>query len=64
MPTEIEPGTRLLVIDANGFKFPATATTGIERGDRFPIVWIEFDDEQNRDGDPLPWPADAVEVAP
>jgi hypothetical protein len=61
-PYRPKPGDPIRIQDASGDWHDATAASGVERGDKFPIVWV---DTTGRDGKPcrLPWPTGYIEPA-
>lgn len=64
----IEPGSKVVVRTADGEKLPRRAITGVEAGNTFEVVWVCKEDEwssannQGRQADGIPWPAEAVEL--
>lgn len=59
MMNSIRPGDHLRVHDALGRTLDATATSGVEEGYSFKIVWAAL---EGRDGaHAVPWPVDDVE---
>ncbi len=65
---KIEPGARVRVRTADGELVERRATSGVEKGYDFPVVWVCREDEwqaaQGEARDPVatPWPVDAVEA--
>lgn len=63
----IATGDHLMVRTARGAKVPKIATSGVEEGDSFRIVWVTDEAEyeaarhESREPAAVPWPADAVE---
>lgn len=55
----VEPGDELRIIDASGVWHDAIAASGVEKGHKFPIVWVEATGKGGRKYR-LPWPTDAV----
>jgi hypothetical protein len=56
----VRPGTRLAVLDANDWWWPAVALTGVESGRRWAVVWVQ---RVGEDEEP-PWPAGDVVALP
>jgi hypothetical protein len=69
MVAAIRPGNTVMVRTALGDWRQRRAVTGVELGDRFPVVWAcrpeEWDAAQaeGRDPDAVPWPAEDVRLA-
>ena len=65
----IKAGSRVMVRAADGERLERRATTGIEPGYDFPIVWVCKEDEwararaDGREPEAMPWPAADVELA-
>lgn len=65
----IEKGDLILVRDAVGATLRRRALTGVTRGGDFPVVWAcperEWAEaqEQSRDPEGIPWPAEDVALA-
>jgi hypothetical protein len=63
---QIKPGDRLLVRTAFDDEVERRAVSGIEQGDKFPVVWVCPEEEwesarrEGRDPSADPWPVDAV----
>ena len=64
--TSIEPGTIVLIRTADDKQLQRRATSGVEDGLDFPVVWVCTEDEwAARNGSTpqgLPWPAEDVEA--
>jgi hypothetical protein len=64
----IKPDVRLMVRTAFGDEVERRAISGIDQGDRFPVVWVATEEEwtlarsERRQARGEPWPADAVRV--
>lgn len=57
MTTTTEPGTRVVVTDADGNEHDAYALSQVEtQGHDFPVIWVAFPG----DGLRVPWPAESV----
>jgi hypothetical protein len=65
---QIKPGARLVVTTAFGEEVERRAVTGVEQGDKFPVVWVCSEEEwrraQGNGGKPEadPWPVEYVRV--
>jgi hypothetical protein len=65
----VRPGDLVMVRTALGDWRQRRAVTGVEPGDRFPVVWAcrleEWDAAQaeGRDPEAVPWPAEDVRLA-
>lgn len=55
----IKVGQALIATDASGNEFSTRALSGIERGHKFPVVWIECTTKQGQTL-PVPWPVESV----
>lgn len=60
---KIEPGSRVIVIDAAGNEHEVTATSDVVRGRDFPVVWVDMPRHDGAGVTNMPWPADAVRPA-
>jgi hypothetical protein len=62
----IQPGTEVVVRTADGESLLRRATSGVEWGSTFEVVWVCKQEEweaasaEGRYPDAMPWPADAV----
>jgi hypothetical protein len=62
----ISPGSKVKVATADGELLPRRATTSIEQGSTFEVVWVCKEAEwkaalaEQREPRAIPWPADAV----
>ena len=63
---EIERGEAVAVRTAFGTQLERVATTGVEKGHDFPVVWVATREDwdaavaEGREPDALPWPAEDV----
>jgi hypothetical protein len=68
MGPTIRPGNRVAARDAFGQENPRRAISGVSAGHDFPVVWICREDEweaaqqEGREPDGVPWPAEDVHV--
>ena len=59
----VKPGDAIEILDAEGAWHPARATSQVEQGRDFLIVWVERRPLPGGVEDEMPWPADAVRLA-
>ena len=57
--SEIAPGAPVIITDAFGQEIQTRARSGVEKGHKFPVVWVERP-LKNGDTDCAPWPLEAV----
>lgn len=65
---QVSPGDRVLARTAFGDEVERRAATGVQRGDKFPVVWICTEEEwknaqaEGREPQADPWPVEYVRV--
>ena len=67
--TRVQRGDQVLARSALGEDVPMRAVSEVEKGDKFPIIWVCPEEEwqsaeaEGREPSADPWPADAVREA-
>jgi hypothetical protein len=56
----IEPNTMVRITDANGDTHDVEALSGVTRGHKMAVVWVNVPRKTGASYEPMPWPAEYV----